>query len=240
MVWGEHEGQLIDSSDTKWGLTQHVRDMPHEEKARAVAEMSACDRAALPAPGPDRASVFNLPGRLTFGDADTVGARTRRMFEGFSTHTRTPAGTSSTPRSNKQRGERVHPGRAPPKVAADGTWCRRRAGVTGQMDPRTARRTTQEPRPGLDTSLRHLRTDYVDLHVGAPLGCAHPHRRNHADADPMTSCTTARSSTSVSRTRPVGSRRGRDIRRPARLDPWSRCRRRAASSTATSNRSCWQ
>jgi PhnB protein len=39
MVWGEREGQLIDPFGHKWGLTQHVRDVPHEEKARAVAEM---------------------------------------------------------------------------------------------------------------------------------------------------------------------------------------------------------
>ena len=39
MVWDECEGQLIDPFGHKWGLTQHVRDVPHEEKARAVAEM---------------------------------------------------------------------------------------------------------------------------------------------------------------------------------------------------------
>jgi PhnB protein len=39
MVWGEREGQLIDPFGHKWGLTQHVRDVPHEEKSRAVAEM---------------------------------------------------------------------------------------------------------------------------------------------------------------------------------------------------------
>ena len=35
----EGEGQLIDPFGHNWGLTQHVRDVPHEEKARAVAEM---------------------------------------------------------------------------------------------------------------------------------------------------------------------------------------------------------
>jgi PhnB protein len=39
MVWGEREGQLIDPFGHKWGLTQHVQEVPHEEKARAVAEM---------------------------------------------------------------------------------------------------------------------------------------------------------------------------------------------------------
>jgi PhnB protein len=37
-VWGEREGQITDPFGHRWGLTQHLRDVPAEEKARAVAE----------------------------------------------------------------------------------------------------------------------------------------------------------------------------------------------------------
>lgn len=37
--FGQRDGQLIDPFGYRWGLTQRLRDMSHEEKARAVAEM---------------------------------------------------------------------------------------------------------------------------------------------------------------------------------------------------------
>ena len=37
-VWGEREGQITDPFGHRWGLTQHLRDVPAGEKARAVAE----------------------------------------------------------------------------------------------------------------------------------------------------------------------------------------------------------
>jgi len=36
-VWGEREGQITDPFGHRWGLTQHLRDVPADEKARAVA-----------------------------------------------------------------------------------------------------------------------------------------------------------------------------------------------------------
>jgi PhnB protein len=37
-VWGERDGQFCDPFGHRWGLTQHLRDVPADEKARAVAE----------------------------------------------------------------------------------------------------------------------------------------------------------------------------------------------------------
>jgi PhnB protein len=37
--WGEREGQLIDPFVHRWGLSQHVRDVPMEEVARIAAEV---------------------------------------------------------------------------------------------------------------------------------------------------------------------------------------------------------
>lgn len=36
--WGDRHGQLIDPFSHRWGLSQHVRDVPHEEIVRAAAE----------------------------------------------------------------------------------------------------------------------------------------------------------------------------------------------------------
>jgi PhnB protein len=38
-VWGERYGQLTDPFGHRWGLAQHLRDVPREEVARAVATM---------------------------------------------------------------------------------------------------------------------------------------------------------------------------------------------------------
>ena len=35
--WGERHGQLIDPFGHRWGLAQHLRDVPHEEVVRAAA-----------------------------------------------------------------------------------------------------------------------------------------------------------------------------------------------------------
>jgi PhnB protein len=37
--FGERDGQIIDPFGYRWGLTQHLRDVSHEEKSRAVADM---------------------------------------------------------------------------------------------------------------------------------------------------------------------------------------------------------
>jgi PhnB protein len=37
--WGEREGQIIDPFGHRWGLSQHVRDVPLEEMSRAAAEV---------------------------------------------------------------------------------------------------------------------------------------------------------------------------------------------------------
>lgn len=36
--WGERHGQLIDPFGHRWGLSQRIRDVPHEEIVRAAAE----------------------------------------------------------------------------------------------------------------------------------------------------------------------------------------------------------
>jgi len=36
--WGDRQGQVLDPFGHKWGLAQHVRDVPPEEIARAAAE----------------------------------------------------------------------------------------------------------------------------------------------------------------------------------------------------------
>jgi uncharacterized glyoxalase superfamily protein PhnB len=41
--WGEREGQLLDPFGHKWGLTQHVRDVPHDEVAAMAAQAFAAD-----------------------------------------------------------------------------------------------------------------------------------------------------------------------------------------------------
>jgi PhnB protein len=36
--WGERHGQIIDPFGHRWGLSAHLRDVPHEEIVRAAAE----------------------------------------------------------------------------------------------------------------------------------------------------------------------------------------------------------
>ena len=36
--WGDRHGQLTDPYGHRWGLAQHLRDVPPEEVARAAAE----------------------------------------------------------------------------------------------------------------------------------------------------------------------------------------------------------
>jgi len=36
--WGERHGQLVDPFGHKWGLAQHIRDVPHDEVVKAAAE----------------------------------------------------------------------------------------------------------------------------------------------------------------------------------------------------------
>jgi uncharacterized glyoxalase superfamily protein PhnB len=43
--WGEREGQIVDPFGHKWGLTQHVRDVPHDEIAATAARVFAPDGA---------------------------------------------------------------------------------------------------------------------------------------------------------------------------------------------------
>lgn len=37
--WGEREGQITDPFGHRWGLSQHVRDVPIDEMSRAAAEV---------------------------------------------------------------------------------------------------------------------------------------------------------------------------------------------------------
>jgi PhnB protein len=39
--WGEREGQLVDPFGHRWGLTQHLRDVPLDEMTRAAVEVFA-------------------------------------------------------------------------------------------------------------------------------------------------------------------------------------------------------
>ena len=36
--WGERHGQIIDPFGHRWGLSQHLRYVPHEDIVRAAAE----------------------------------------------------------------------------------------------------------------------------------------------------------------------------------------------------------
>jgi PhnB protein len=36
--WGERHGQIIDPFGHRWGLSQHLRDVPHEDIVKAAAE----------------------------------------------------------------------------------------------------------------------------------------------------------------------------------------------------------
>ena len=37
--WGERYGQITDPFGHRWGLAQHVRDVPRDQLERAVAEL---------------------------------------------------------------------------------------------------------------------------------------------------------------------------------------------------------
>jgi PhnB protein len=39
MFWGERHGQIIDPYGHRWGLNQHLRDVPDDEVTRAAAAM---------------------------------------------------------------------------------------------------------------------------------------------------------------------------------------------------------
>jgi PhnB protein len=43
--WGEREGQVLDPFGHKWGITQHVRDVPHDEVAALAAQAFASPEA---------------------------------------------------------------------------------------------------------------------------------------------------------------------------------------------------
>jgi PhnB protein len=36
--WGDRHGQIVDPFGHRWGLSQHIRDVPHDEVVRAAAE----------------------------------------------------------------------------------------------------------------------------------------------------------------------------------------------------------
>ena len=38
VFWGDRYGQITDPFGHRWGIAQHLRDVPHEELERAVAE----------------------------------------------------------------------------------------------------------------------------------------------------------------------------------------------------------
>jgi PhnB protein len=37
--WGERHGQITDPFGHRWGMAQHIRDVPHDEVVRHAAEM---------------------------------------------------------------------------------------------------------------------------------------------------------------------------------------------------------
>jgi PhnB protein len=37
--WGERHGQIIDPFGHRWGLAQHLEDVPHDEIVRRAAEL---------------------------------------------------------------------------------------------------------------------------------------------------------------------------------------------------------
>ena len=39
--WGEREGQIVDPFGHRWGITQHLRDVPLDEKAAMAAQVFA-------------------------------------------------------------------------------------------------------------------------------------------------------------------------------------------------------
>jgi PhnB protein len=39
MFWGDRHGQVIDPFGHRWGISQHLHDVPSEEVVRAAAEM---------------------------------------------------------------------------------------------------------------------------------------------------------------------------------------------------------
>jgi PhnB protein len=39
MFWGDRHGQVIDPFGHRWGISQHLRDVPPEEVTRAAAAM---------------------------------------------------------------------------------------------------------------------------------------------------------------------------------------------------------
>jgi PhnB protein len=44
MFWGDRHGQVVDPFGHRWGLSQHVRDVPHDEVVRATAAMFGGER----------------------------------------------------------------------------------------------------------------------------------------------------------------------------------------------------
>jgi PhnB protein len=39
MFWGDRHGQIIDPFGHRWGLSQHLRDVPDDEIINAAAEL---------------------------------------------------------------------------------------------------------------------------------------------------------------------------------------------------------
>jgi PhnB protein len=41
MFWGDRHGQIDDSSGHRWNISQHLRDVPHDEIVAAAAQAFA-------------------------------------------------------------------------------------------------------------------------------------------------------------------------------------------------------
>src|SRR5262245_30668739 len=39
MFWGDRHGQLVDPFGHRWNISQHLRDVPHDEVVAAAAEL---------------------------------------------------------------------------------------------------------------------------------------------------------------------------------------------------------
>ena len=148
-----------------------------------------------------------------------------------------PAATSSTPPSTIAAGRVSRSWVSCSKVAGIGSWCRRSTRCHG-----TDRIPTRQATIARTSACRSIRASAAcarttSTSAGCTSGMRTPRSRKPCGRS-TTSCATARSSTSVSRTRPRGSSPTPTPSRPSAVGPDSRrSKRHTACCRATSNES---
>ena len=183
MFWGERHGQLEDPFGHRWIVSQHLRDVPHDEvvpgrRGRLRRQAGQLMRYRCSARTGLRVSELFL-GAMTFGEQGGVGAppqECRRILDAYAEAGGNVIDTAINYRggaSEEILGELLA---GPPGPVRAGHQVHR---LPRPGDPNAAGNHRKNLRLSLETSLRRLRTDYIDIYW-VHMWDRHPGRGDHA------------------------------------------------------------